>query len=315
MVRMSLVRRAWHQFFPVVWLLAAAACKTGPDLSADYGQTALENYELALGEFTDKDWDEAVAYADFVRIRFPFSRYSVEADLLIARAEFEQGNYITSRDAFKQFAKLHPSHKHSRNGWSSYMAAASAYMAAPDKTFFLLPPHYQLDLSQLREALDDLAYFFDHHGGTVTEKHARALKDDVNRRLLEHELYVARYYLDRERPEAAIGRLEAAHVRYGGIGLDAEVMFLLAVTYLRMEEVELSRSAFAELQSEHPRHHHGEQARLYLKHIYDTYGPADPSRKRPDRSPPVPKAPPRPKNEKHPARPGNAPASAPKPSR
>ena len=87
-----------------------AGCKTGPDLSADYAQTARENYELAVGEFTDKDWEESIQYADFVRIRFPFSRYAVEAELLIARAELEQGNYITAQDAFRQFAKLHPTH-------------------------------------------------------------------------------------------------------------------------------------------------------------------------------------------------------------
>ncbi|HWB80546.1 MAG TPA: hypothetical protein VG755_36530, partial [Nannocystaceae bacterium] len=63
-------------------LALAAACKTGPDLTADYAQTAAENYELAVGEFLDKDYDECVQYADFVRIRFPFSRFAVEAELL-----------------------------------------------------------------------------------------------------------------------------------------------------------------------------------------------------------------------------------------
>ena len=73
------------------------------------------------------------------------------------------------------------------------------------------------------------------------------------------------------------------------------MLFLLGLTYLRMDEVELSRSTFSELQSQHPRHHHGRQARLYLKYIYKTFGPADPNRKRPDRSPPRPVSPPRPK--------------------
>jgi outer membrane assembly lipoprotein YfiO len=291
--------------------LALAACKTGPDLSADYAQTASENYELALGEFADEDWEEAIQYADFVRIRFPFSRYAVEAELLIARAEFEQGNYLTSQDAFRQFARLHPTHKHVRNGWVSYMAAVSAYMNGP-QGFFLLPPAYQRDQSRLREALLELEYFFDHYGDTPTATHALALRDEINRRLLEHELYVARFYLDKDKPEAAIGRLEAAHAQYPGIGLDAEVLFLLGVTYLRMEEVELARSTFSELQSQHPRHHHGKQARVYLKYIYDTYGPADPSRKRPDRSRPVPTPPPEPKNRERPERPELAPpATAP----
>jgi outer membrane protein assembly factor BamD len=288
-----------------LWLVLAlggGACKTGPDLSADYAQTASENYELALGEFSDEDWEETIQYADFVRIRFPFSRYAVEAELLIARAEFEQGNYLTSQDAFRQFAKLHPTHKHVRNGWVSYMAAVSAYMNGP-QGFFLLPPHYQRDQSQLREALVELEHFFDHYGDTPTAEHALVLRDEINRRLLEHELYVARFYLDRDKPEAAIGRLEAAHADYPGIGLDAEVLFLLGVTYLRMDEVELARSTFSELQSQHPKHHHGKQARIYLRYIYDTHGPADPARKRPDRSRPVPVPPPEPKNRERPERP------------
>jgi len=294
-------------------VLAAGACKTGPDLAADYAQTASENYELALGEFSDEDWEEAIQYADFVRIRFPFSRYAVEAELLIARAEFEQGNYLTSQDAFRQFAKLHPTHKHVRNGWVSYMAAVSAYMNGP-QGFFLLPPHYQRDQSRLREGLVELEYFFDHYGDTPTAEYALQLRDEINRRLLEHELYVARFYLEKDKPEAAIGRLEAAHTLYPGIGLDAEVLFLLGVTYLRMEEVELSRSTFSELQSQHPKHHHGKQARIYLRYIFDTYGPADPSRKRPDRSRPVPTPPPEPKNRERPERPELAkPAEEPTP--
>ncbi len=274
--------------------LALGACATGPSLSADYGQTARENYELAVGEFADKDWEESVAYADFVRIRFPFSRYAVEAELLIARAQFELREYVTAKDAFKQFQKLHPTHKHVRNGWVGYMTAVSAYMAGPED-FILMPPHYQRDQSMLHDALAELEFFFDHHGSSQLEPLARKLQAEVQRKLLEHELYVAEFYLDRDRPEAAIGRLEAAHRRYPAVGFDAQVLFLLGVTYLRMEEVELARSTFTELQTQHPSHHHGKQAKLYLRHIFDNYGPADPNRVRPDRSRPVPVTPPRPK--------------------
>ena len=302
-------RRWWSRLGGVsagAMLLALVGCKTGPDLSADYAQTARENYELALGEFSDEDWDEVIQYADFVRIRFPFSRYAVEAEMLIARAEFEQGNYLTAQDAFRQFAKLHPTHKHTRNGWASYMAAAAAYMNGPQR-FFLLPPKHQRDQSQLEEALLELEFFFDHYGDTDVSRFAIELRDEVKRRLLEHELYVAAYYLDGEKPEGAIGRLESAHAEYPGIGLDAEVLFQLGVTYLRLDEIELARSTFAELQTQHPNHHRGKQARaFYLPYIHETYGPADPQRTRPDRAPPVPVPPPRPKNKKQPEKPEEA---------
>jgi len=289
-------------------LAPAAGCKTGPDLSADYAQTARENYELAMGEFTDKDWEEAIQYADFVRIRFPFSRYSVESELLIARAEFEQANYITAQDAFRQFAKLHPTHEHTRNGWASFMAAASAFMNAP-RGFFLLPKPEQRDQTPLREAMVELRYYFDHYAGTTTEGYAAGLRDEVQRQLLMHELYVARFYLDRDKPEGAIGRLESAHATYPGIGLDAEVLFLLGVTYLRMDEIELARNTFTELQTQHPGHHHGKQARIYLTYIYDEFGPSDTDRRRPDRTPPTPKPPKEPKNREQPAKPEATPAA------
>jgi outer membrane assembly lipoprotein YfiO len=269
----------------------ASACATGPNLSEDYGQTARENYELAVAEFNDKDWEEAIAYADFVRIRFPFSRYAVESELLIARAEYALKNYVTAQDAFRQFLRLHPTHKHVRNGWVAYMVAVSAYMAAPSSVPFL-PPHFQRDQTLLREAVIELDYFFDHHRGSEMEPFARKLEAEIKRRLLEHELYVARFHLDSDRPEAAIMRLEAAHEMYPGIGLDAEVLFLLGVTYLRIDEVELAREIFSELQMQHPEHYHGQQARLYLKHMQDRYGPPDPNRPRPDRSLPVPTTPP-----------------------
>ncbi|HLT39781.1 MAG TPA: outer membrane protein assembly factor BamD [Enhygromyxa sp.] len=269
----------------------ASGCATGPNLSEEYGQTARENYELAVAEFNDKDWEEAIAYADFVRIRFPFSRYAVESELLIARAEYALKNYVVAQDSFRQFLRLHPTHKHVRNGWVAYMVAVAAYMAAPSSVPFL-PPHYQRDQTLLREAMIELDYFFDHHAGSQMEPLARKLEAEVKRRLLEHELYVARFHLDSDRPEAAIMRLEAAHDMYPGIGLDAEVLFLLGVTYLRVEEVELAREVFSELHMQHPDHHHGQQARLYLKYMQDRYGPPDANRPRPDRSLPVPTTPP-----------------------
>lgn len=305
--RPGLARRLprWLPTLAVPVLLATgpmmgSSCDAGPGLSLSYGATARENYELASVEFADRDYEESIRYADYVRIRFPFSRYAVEAELLVARSHFELREFLTAKDAFKQFAKLHPTHRHVRNGWTAYMVAVSAYMAAPDAKAGILPPHYMLDQSMLEDALVDLAFFFDRYPGSELRPYAEQVRDEVQRRLLAHELYVARFYLDREAPEAAIGRLESASRRYPGIGMDAEILFLLGVTYLRVEEIELSRSTFTELQTRHPEHHHGKQAKVYLRHIYDKYGPADPQRKRPDRSPPVPQPPPRPDDEQLP---------------
>ncbi len=271
--------------------LSLAGCSDGPSLSLNYASTAKDNYELAKTEFRDDDYEEAIRYAEFVRVRFPFSRYAVEAELVIARSRFGNREYLSAQDAFRQFARLHPTHEHVKNGWIAYMVAVSAYMAAPETTNILLPKHYQRDQSVLEEALSALQTFFDRYPTSPRVKDAKTLRDDIQRRLLEHELYVAEYYLNRDLAESAIGRLEAASRRYPGLGFDANVMFLLGVTYLRVEEVELARDTFAELQMRHPEHSYGAQAKVYLQHIYDRYGPADPNRTRPDRSLPTPRRP------------------------
>jgi outer membrane protein assembly factor BamD len=271
----------------------AVGCKNGPSRSLQYGQTAIENYEMAQSEFRDRDWEDAIRYADFVRIRFPVSKYAVESELLIARSQFELREYLSAKDSFKQFEKLHPTHRHVRNGWVAYMGAVAAFMAAPETAGVFLPPDEQLDQAMLEDALVELRWFFDHHPNSPMVGYAKKLREKVLRRLLDHELYVARFYLDRGEPDAAIGRLESAHSRYAGIGMDAEVLFLLGLTYLRMREVELSRSTFTELQTQHPQHYRGAQAQVYLKWIREQHGPADPNRTRPDRGLKAPKSPPR----------------------
>src|SRR5690606_2365580 len=186
--------------------------------------------------------EEAIAYADFVRIRFPFSRYAVEAELLIARAEFELKNYVTAQDDFRQFLLLHPTHKHVRHGWAAYIVAVAAYMAGPS-SFDLLPAHYQRNQTLLREATIELDYFFDHHAGTEMEPLARKLEAEVKRRLLEHELYVARFHLDSDRPEAATMPLEAAHDTCPRVRMDGEGLFLPAGTSPRVEAVDHGRES------------------------------------------------------------------------
>lgn len=271
--------------------LLSACSGANHAFGTNYAETAKENLELAREEFDGRDWEGALLFADHVRVRFPFSKYAVEAELLAARARFEGGEYLLAQDAFRQFARLHPTHKHVRDGWADYMVIVSAYLSMPESSW-PLPPHSQLDQSSLRRALMEMKQFLVRYPESPMHRYALDLQGDILRKLLEHELYVARYYLDRGKPRSAIGRLKLAHKQFPGIGMDAEIQFLLGLTYLRMGEVELSRDTMTELLAEHPSHHKGKQAGVYLDYIQETYGPPDPGRIRPDPPDLTPKRPP-----------------------
>jgi outer membrane protein assembly factor BamD len=272
-------------------LVFASGCADGGgSLMRTYAPTAGENYELAQAEFAKRDWEDAISYADFVRMRYPFSRHAVDAELLAARANYGLKNYTTARDAFRQFSHMHPSHKHVRNGWVDYMAVVCAFESVPPSTW-PLPPDSQLDRTGLDEAYDEILEFFERYSGSPVDVHARDLRARIEKRLLAHDLYVARYHLDRDHPEAAIVRLHAAHARFPESKSAAEVLFLLGLTYLRMDEIEASRDTFTELQTTQAHETRGQQAKYYLDYIYANFGPPDPNRPRPERELETPKSP------------------------
>jgi outer membrane protein assembly factor BamD len=87
------------------------------------------------------------------------------------------------------------------------------------------------------------------------------------RRLADHELYVARFYLDRNKPYAAIGRLEGLLKDYPGAQKEPETLMLLGRTYLKMEKADKAREVFVKLASDHPDDYRAGKAKLYIEYI------------------------------------------------
>ena len=104
----------------------------------------------------------------------------------------------------------------------------------------------------------------------------RLLLADVTGRLIKHELYVARFYLNKDNYEACISRVEYAVRNYssrasvGGdvpddAGLEPEALVLLGETYLKMHKWHEARESFSAIVLHFPRSHRIEQARRYLE--------------------------------------------------
>jgi outer membrane protein assembly factor BamD len=107
-------------------------------------------------------------------------------------------------------------------------------------------------------------------------QHVRELITQVLGRLVRHELYVARYYLDRENYDATIARIQYALKNYAGelerlrtssgapSDLEGEALLLLGQTYLRMHKWTDARQAFESVLQGDPRSPLIVQARGYL---------------------------------------------------
>jgi outer membrane protein assembly factor BamD len=92
-------------------------------------------------------------------------------------------------------------------------------------------------------------------------------------RLVDHEVYVARFYLRTDHPRAASLRIEGALRRYPGSGREPELLFSLGETYLHMCEPLRAKETFARVVAEYATAPQARRSELYLEHIAQRYGP------------------------------------------
>ena len=82
--------------------------------------------------------------------------------------------------------------------------------------------------------------------------------------LAAHELYVARFYLQRDAYRGVISRLRGLLAAYPGSGVEATALLLLGQVYLETEEVDAARQALNELVTRFPDSSEAKRARDIL---------------------------------------------------
>jgi len=249
----------------VVVLAMMVGCASGGSSGpVSYLDSARSNYEKGVSELKDENFAEAVKYFTYVKSKFPFSRYATLAELRIADSYFAQDKWLEAIDAYKLFLKFHPTHPEVVDGYVSYKIC-QGYVEQIPGDWFLVPPSHEKDQAATRDALRELVAFTRAFPTSKYLDKARELHRKMTRKLVDHELYVARFYLDRDKPRATILRLETILQRYPDAGSDPEVMLLLGQTYMKLQEKQKARETFAALIKKYPGDAMSAKARLYLK--------------------------------------------------
>ena len=258
--------------------IAALAMALGGCASSDeatkpitYSLTAKQNYEKGLTELKDENYPEAQKYFQFVKQKFPFSKFAVLAQLAIADTQFARGNYTEAVDSYKAFIRLHPTHEKVEDGYAAFKVGECYYKDMPDD-IWLLPPSYEKDQSAVTDALRELEDFRKKYPESKYQKTADPLRKEVLKRLVDHEVYIARFYLNRDHAKAAAKRLEGAIKRYPGSGREPELLFALGQTYLQMGDPLRSKDSFTRVVSDFPGAPQARRSELYLEFINRRYG-------------------------------------------
>ena len=180
-------------------------------------------YALALEELESSSPEEAIADFEDLRAKYPYSRFSALAELRIADAESRRGRNVEAIEGYRGFLRLHPSHEQAEY---ALLKIAEGYRSQLPRQWLLLPPNAERDQASTHEAIaayDELLSRFPA-GFSAAEAHRH--RDTCRRRLAEHELYVARFYLREGHPASVCGRALALLEAYGGLGLERPALQL-----------------------------------------------------------------------------------------
>jgi outer membrane protein assembly factor BamD len=247
-------------------LAVGCASSQGSGGSVSYLETARSNYDKGMSELKADNFPEATKYFTYVKNKFPFSIYATLAELRMADTNVAEGKYLEAIDGYKQFLKFHPTHPEVTGGYVSYRIC-DGYVEQIPSDWFLVPPSHEKDQGATRDALRELSTFVRSYSKSTYLSKVRGLYRKCMRKLADHELYVARFYLERDKPRATTLRLETLLQKYPDAGADPEVMLLLGQTYLKLNERKKAQETFANLVRKYPNDAYAAKAKLYLKFI------------------------------------------------
>lgn len=92
---------------------------------------AEKSFGIAKEPYDDGTYEIAVQKLGEFKSRFPYSKYAVEAELLLANAQYELGHYTEAAVAYEQFVKLHP--KHPKTDYALFRVGESYWEDAPEE--------------------------------------------------------------------------------------------------------------------------------------------------------------------------------------
>ncbi|HVV48503.1 MAG TPA: outer membrane protein assembly factor BamD, partial [Polyangia bacterium] len=255
-------------FAAAVSALGLAGCADTDDEGRPvaYSLTAKQNYEKGMAALKDESYAEAKKYFQFVKQKFPFSKYAVMAELAVADTEFEQGSYTESIESYKSFARLHPTHEKVEDGYVAFKICQGYFKDMPEDVW-ITPPSYEKDQSSVNDAARELADFRKKFPDSPYTKKVDDMRKEVMKRLVDHEVYVARFYLKAEHPKAAANRIEWAIKHYPGSGREPELLYSLGETYLHMDDPLRAKETFTRVVTDYGSAPEARRSELYLEYI------------------------------------------------
>lgn len=236
-----------HRRFRVATLTALATlilagCAGTPHPSAR--PTALSLYEHGRHALEAANFKAAEGYFRSLKADYPFKRYAREAALYLIYTHFMAGHNHEAANTARRFIQEHP---RSPDAPYAYFMVAVSESQIPlnfvDRLFGANPA--KRNIQNLRAAFNDYKKLLLHFPRSPYSLYGRFEMNRIRNRIAEHDLYVARFLLDKGAFVASANRAADIVRRLGMTPSAPDALKILIRDYRHLDEPILALQAEA----------------------------------------------------------------------
>lgn len=244
----------WVTRFSLIGLVLLSSCATFQSskdgVSVSYLDTVKQNYEEGEKRLTDKSYDEALAYFEHVRSKYPYSKYAALSDLKIGDTYFAQEKWLEAADAYDFYIRFHPQHEQNAYAW--FQVAKSYYNALPSE-FFIFPHGYVKDQFATKEAIEALDRYLAEYPNHEKRDEAQKMRTDLRSKLALRDLHVAKFYAQKKKWNGALSRYDRIVKLYADTPCAPEALYEAAlIAERKLSDPEKAAALREQLKSDYP---------------------------------------------------------------
>ena len=232
-------------------LVTVSGCKK--DKYIDDGRSAQEMYETAKAYLETQNWGRAVNGYQTLATRYPFGRYTEQAQLEMAYAYHKAGSPEAALSTADRFIRTYPSHPNV--DYAYYIRGLTNYEQRVGFMERLMPSRVRdRDQTTARESFRDFDELIRRFPDSRYAPDARQRMVFLRNNLSFYELDVARYYMRRKAYVASAARARYAIENYPGSPELGDALEILHVSYIEMGLPELAEDTMKVLALNYPDH-------------------------------------------------------------
>jgi outer membrane protein assembly factor BamD len=234
-----------------VMMISVSGCKK--DKHVDDGRSASEMYDTAKKYLVQQNWGRAVQAYQRLSTRFPFGRFTEQAQLELAYAYHKGGVPEAALSTADRFIRTYPSHPNV--DYAYYIRGLTNYDQRVGFMERLMPSRVRdRDQTAARESFRDFDELIRRFPDSRYAPDARQRMVFLRNNLSFYELDVARYYMRRKAYVASANRARYAIENFPGSPELGNALEILHVSYTEMGLPELAEDTMKVLVANYPDH-------------------------------------------------------------